>query len=151
MIWLFPLAWAHRPGLSYARIEGENLVLTFAAPELEGVAPLNDVQASRMLLSAATIEKTEVLSDGIACTYGESTIQQVENDGIELRTTLDCPSGESRLYRANFLSDFEPGHRHYLEVDAEPIGVLDKGNREATFTGVADRSEVSQRLLHLGV
>ena len=151
MIWLFPYAWAHRPGLSYARIEGDSLVLTFAAPELQGLAPLTDLQASRLLLSAATIEKTEVLSDGVACTYGEATIHAVENDGIELRTTLDCPPGELRLYRANFLKDFEPGHRHYLEVAAQPIGVLDQGNLEATFTGVADRSEVAQRFLHLGV
>ncbi|HNC97240.1 MAG TPA: HupE/UreJ family protein, partial [Myxococcota bacterium] len=151
MIWLFPYAWAHRPGLSYARIEGDSLVLTFAAPELQGLAPLKDLQASRLLLSAATIEKTEVLSDGVACTYGEATIHAVENDGIELRTTLDCPPGELHLYRANFLKDFEPGHRHYLEVAAQPIGVLDQGNLEATFTGVADRSEVAQRFLHLGV
>lgn len=151
MIWLSAMAWAHRPGLSYARIEGESLVLTFAAPELEGLAPLNDVQASRMLLAAATIEKTELLSGGVACVYGESTIQTVENDGIELRTSIDCPPGESRLYRADFLKDFEPGHRHYLEVEAQPIGVLDQGNMEATFTGVPDRAEVAQRFLHLGV
>jgi hydrogenase/urease accessory protein HupE len=151
MIWLSTLAWAHRPGLSYAKIEGDSLILTFASPELQGIAPLTDLEAARLLLAGATIDKTEVLSNGVVCPHSEATIHAVESDGIELRSTLDCPPGESWVYRANFLKDFEPGHRHYLEVNAQPIGVLDQGNLEATFTGVADKTEVAQRFLHLGV
>lgn len=150
-LWLLAAAQAHRPGLSYARTDGQTLELTFARPELTGIAPLSDLQAARYLLAEATVQKVVLTVDGAPCTYGETTVQAVEGDGIELSTSLHCPSGTNWHYDAGFLMGMETGHRHYLEAFAQPVAVLDPEHREASFTGQADSGEVAIQFLKLGV
>ena len=44
-------AFAHRPGLSYARIDEDEVVLTFARPELQTLIPLPpEIQSSASLV-----------------------------------------------------------------------------------------------------
>lgn len=151
LIALLPLAAAHRPGLSYAQTDGQTLELTFARPELEGIAPLSDLNAARILLAEATVHTVQLTVDGQACHYGDSTVQAVEGDGIQLSTPLECPSGTNWHYDAGFLTKMETGHRHYLEAFGQPIAVLDPQHKEADFTGQTSTSDVSIQFLKLGI
>ncbi len=157
---LLPLLWtsqseAHRPGLSYAKIDGDQLQLIFARPELLAIAPLGptqaDLEASRVLLMEGTLALTSVRAGGAACRYGELEIGMVEEDGISLTVPLDCPAGTARSYEASFWSRLEPGHRHYVEVAGEPVAVLDAQNAAVSFDGTPGAGEVAVEFLGLGV
>ncbi len=122
-LWLVAdAAEAHRPGLSYARIEPDAVHLTFAAPEL---AVLPDTAGLR----------ARVAVDGVPCTLGEPTTRPVEGDGVELTATLACPPGAAWTLEAPYLADFAPGHRHYVEAFGHSVGVLDAGEPTARFPG----------------
>jgi hydrogenase/urease accessory protein HupE len=152
MMFLVLPAYAHRPGLSYAHTDGLTLILTFAKPELAILGPMADLDAARLLIAKGTIEKLQLQVDGKACSFGAPSIAEVENDGVEIQVALDCPSGSSWSYQADFLvSPFEPGHRHYLEAFGSPVGVLDAGNNKVAFTGEAPTGGVAGKFLMLGV
>ena len=150
-LYLMASALAHRPGLSYARTDGQTLNLTFARPELTGIAPLADLDAARLLLTEATVQKVLLTVDGQPCSFGDTTVFAVEGDGIELSTAIHCPAGTNWHYNAGFLSGMESGHRHYLEAFGQPVGVLDPTHIDATFTGQASASNVATQFLELGV
>jgi hydrogenase/urease accessory protein HupE len=150
-LWIFSQAWAHRPGLSYARIDADSVALTFARPELAAQVPLtDDLDASRVVLREITFDRASLTVHGVPCTIGDITLRGVEGDGIELRAPLDCPPGEV-TYNAGFLPTFEPGHRHYVEALGQPVAVLDASASTVTYTGASDRSDVALRFGKLGV
>ena len=150
MLWLFGVALAHRPGLSYARIDADSLTVTIARPELATRIPLDDLSAARVLLAELTIDQTAVEIGG-PCGASEPVVRAVEGDGIELSVELDCPGGGEGVYTASFLPGLGPGHRHYVEAFGQPVAVLDAANLTATFTGTSDRGEVVARFGKLGV
>lgn len=149
---LVPAAEAHRPGLSYARIESDSLTLTIARPELEGRIPLKDLQESRLLIADLTIHNVKVDIGG-PCTLDEPVITPVAGDGIQIQSAMSCPGGGSShgTYDATFLADMEQGHRHYVEAFGQSVAVLDAGHRHAEFTGAADKTDVAVRFGKLGV
>lgn len=55
------------------------------------------------------------------------------------------------MYRADFLSELEPGHRHVVSALGEPVAVLDAGNPSTPFLGRSDLGAVARRFLVLGV
>lgn len=157
------VASAHRPGLSYADLRRDRLVLTFARAELDARFPDAHLEEARDLLAAATLDKVQVEIGGQRCTIGDPTISAVRGgetapgadpsatDGVALSAPLDCPgSGEGR-YTAGFLESFESGHRHVLTVDGQPAAVLDRAAPTATFDGKADWRALARRFLSLGV
>ena len=151
MIWLVPFAWAHRPGLSYARLEPDRVVLTFARPELEARVPLDaNLDASRVVVSEITIGAATFTVDGAPCTVGDATLQHVEGDGIEIAAPLECPPGQV-TYTAGFLPTMEAGHRHYVEAGGAPLAVLSASDDVIVWTGASDRTEVASRFFGLGV
>ncbi len=150
-IFLVPAAEAHRPGLSYARIDGDTLSLTFARPELGMRLPVADLDAARVIIADATIDKASVTASGVPCEIGDPTVRDVQGDGIEIFARLDCPAGTRWQFTAAYLSDFEPGHRHYLEAAGQPIAVLDAGNPVVEFASLANRTDVAKQFLGLGV
>ncbi len=113
---------AHRPGLSYARVEGGAVHLTFAAPELAVLADTTGLRA-------------RVAVDGAPCTLGEPTTRPVEGDGVEISASLACPAGAAWTLEAPYLADFAPGHRHYVEAFGSSVAVLDAGQPTASFPG----------------
>ncbi|MSP56575.1 MAG: HupE/UreJ family protein [Myxococcales bacterium] len=152
---LVSLANAHRPGLSYARIDAESLTITIAAPELAEKFPLTDLQESRLLIAELTVDRVRVDLGG-PCTIEEPVITAVEGDGVEVRSALVCPGGERGLYDAGFLSEMEPGHRHYVEAFGESIAVADIKNQQVEFTSHTGQpgqggGEVALRFGALGV
>jgi hydrogenase/urease accessory protein HupE len=145
-------AAAHQPGVSYARVADGELALVFAEPELAERWPVSDLDAAAELVADGTIGRSAVSVGGQPCALGAAALRRVENDGVEIRSTLVCPEGETWTYRADFLADFEDGHRQYVEVNGEPIAVLDSGTMEATFAGQpAGAGEIGLRWLGLGV
>lgn len=149
-LWLVPSAAAHRPGLSYARIDGDALTITVARPELAGKVPLDDLDAARLLVAGLTVDLATVDRGG-PCTLDEPVIRAVEGDGIEVRASLTCPGGTTGTYTAGFLGGLEPGHRHYVEAFGQPVAVLDAGHATTAFTGASDRTDVAMRFGKLGV
>ncbi len=148
ILWLVPEVLAHRPGLSYARIDPDALTLTFARPELANHIPMEDLEASRVLIAELTLDQVEVSAGGVRCTLSDPTVTAVEGDGVAIRAALLCPSGEGR-YRAGFLGEMEPGHRHYVEVEGAAVAMLDAGAPETSFT--AAQGSVAGRFFGLGV
>lgn len=148
-LWV-PVAQAHRPGLSYARIDAEALTITIAREELEAKFPITDLQESRLLIAELTVQDVQVDLGG-PCTLGEPVIAAVEADGVEIRSALRCPGGEHGSYDASFLANMEQGHRHYVEAFGQSVAVLDVAHPRAEFTGAADKTEVAIRFGKLGV
>lgn len=148
MLWLVPAALAHRPGLSYARIDADALTLTFARPELANRIPMVDLDASRVLIADLTVGRAKVSAGGQPCTLSDPTIRATEGDGVEIRASLACPTGDGS-YEAGFIGEMEPGHRHYVEVGGAPVAVLDASAAVTPFT-VAE-GDVATRFLGLGV
>jgi hydrogenase/urease accessory protein HupE len=144
---VIPGAWlvagfaeAHRPGLSYARIDREGLHVTFARPELG--------DRTDLLAEAA------VSVDGAPCQLGPPTVAPVEGDGIETSATLACPPGERWTFEGGYLADFPAGHRQYLEAFGHSVAVLDASAPRASFAGDATTSSagaVAVDFLELGV
>jgi hydrogenase/urease accessory protein HupE len=150
-LWLYSLAWAHRPGLSYARLDAHTVSLTFATPELAARIPLgDDLEASRVLIRQITLDQVSLSVGGHACTIGEASLRHVEGDGVEISAPLDCDPG-SVTYTASFLAQMEAGHRHYVEALGQPVAVLDVSSPTVTYTGASDRTDVALRFGKLGV
>jgi hypothetical protein len=147
---LVPEASAHRSGLSYAQIQSDALILTFARPELARLGPVDDLGAASARIAEATLARAKVTSSRI-CVVGEPAVRAVEGDGIEIRAGLACPSGESWNFEAGYLAELQPGHRAYLEAFGAPVAVLDRSQPTATFAGAADRGQVALEFGKLGV
>ncbi len=143
MIPLFPaVAEAHRPGLSYARVDASGVHLIFASPELADRNP------------EELLERAVVSVNGAACAHGAVAIHPVDGDGVALDAPLDCPSGESWTFHASYLDDFPPGHRQYLEAFGHSVAVLDASAPTAGFEPGAragSAAEVASEFLGLGV
>ncbi|GDX79777.1 membrane protein [Deltaproteobacteria bacterium] len=144
-------AWAHRPGLSYARIGDDALALTFARPELAGALPAGgELEASRLLVGELLLEGTSLKVNDQACEFGDPTLRSVEGDGVELTVSLDCPHGE-RMYEAGFFPRMEAGHRHYVEAEGAAVAVLDAAHTSVAIVGTPDPWTVAARFGALGV
>ncbi len=150
ILWFVPLAEAHRPGLSYARIDGHTLTITIARPELAAKFPVTDLQESRLLIADLTVDHARVNIGG-PCTIDAPEISAAEGDGVQIQSALHCPGGESGTYDADFLAQMEQGHRHYVEAFGQSVAVLDAGHTEVAFTGATDRTDVALRFGKLGV
>lgn len=135
MLWLVPLAEAHRPGVSYARIDGDALTITLARSEL----PEGEWVAD------AVVER------GGPCEQGAVEVREVEGDGMEWRLPLRCPGGDTGTYTATFLTGLAPGHRHYVEAFGAPVAVLDATHLSTAFSGTSDTTGVALRFGRLGV
>jgi hypothetical protein len=149
-LWWLTLAWAHQPGLSYARIEPDRLVLTFAERELDQLVPIGDPRAPE-LIDLATIRRAKVSADGAPCTLGASEVRRVENDGLEVAAALSCPLGAEVVFEAEYLTAFAEDHRQFVEVYETPAATLDRTNRVVRFAGAGDSAGVAWRFLGLGV
>ncbi|HMV69502.1 MAG TPA: hypothetical protein PKA64_21850, partial [Myxococcota bacterium] len=51
-VWWLTTALAHQPGLSYARVEPDRLVLTFSERELDAIVPIGDPRAQELIIGA---------------------------------------------------------------------------------------------------
>lgn len=152
VFWLITPAHAHRPGISYAEVTPDAVALTFAKPELAAIAPVEDIDASRILIAEGTLGKTTVTQDGQPCSLGEPTVTEVAGDGVEVRAPLTCPAGESRTFTADYLDTLAPGHRAFLQGEGNPVAVLDVAARSASFSMTAAGTEqVAVRFLGLGM
>lgn len=146
LLWLVPqLALAHRPGLSYARVEGDSLALTFAAADL----PSDDHGLA--VMATGLIARADVRSDGEDCRPVLEAVQALEADAVLITARLDCAPGAFTL-QAAYLDQLGPGHRQYLEVDGRPLAVLDASAASAEWTSEpAGAGEVAWRFGELGV
>lgn len=145
-------AEAHRPGLSTLTLEPARVVVVFARPELEGLAPLADLDAARLLLADATLAKLRVDVGGQPCTLGEIGLRPVEGDGVELAASLRCPAAGERVVSAGWLADFEPGHRVVVEAGGTTLAVLDREHPSVAW-GASEGGalEVAGDFVKLGV
>lgn len=151
ILWTVATALAHRPGLSYAHLSGDALQITVATAELASVVrPDEDLQLSRLLIADALLKDTSLLVSGTPCAFGDPSVARVEGDGIALTVPTDCPLGPA-VYTAGFLARMEPGHRHYVEVEGEPVAVLDRASASVEVSGTAHAGEVALRFGKLGV
>lgn len=149
---LAPAARAHEPGLSYARVDGTYLSLTFARADLAGAAPLDDLDASRVLLAEATAGKAGLSVGEIACAPGEPLVRAAEGDGIEVVLPHGCPRGDAPwTFTAAYLADMKPGHRQYLEVGGRPTAVLSAATPTASFDAIPSTGAVARQFVGLGV
>jgi hydrogenase/urease accessory protein HupE len=141
-------ALAHQSGLSAARVSGGNLALTFAQPEVALLAAGDDPNA----LLGATLGHLRLRADGVDCTLGAATARTVEADGVELSAPLRCPAGAARwsLDFDNFAA-LAPGHRMYVEVDGNPVGMLSADSQAVQFGPAASRLGIAASFLWLGV
>ncbi len=151
ILWFVPDAWAHRPGLSYARLEADHVALTFAKPEIASLVPLDqDIDLSRIVVREVTLDTVSFMVAGGPCVIGDATLRHVEDDGVEISAPLECPPGEV-TYTAGFLPKLAPGHRHYVEAGGQPVAVLDVGTPTVAYTGASDPGAVAAQFLGLGV
>lgn len=145
-------AQAHRPGLSTLTLAPDHVAVVFARPELEGLAPLADLDAARLLLAEATLAKLRVEAGGEPCALGEIGLRVVENDGVELGATLSCTGSGPRSVTPGWLADFEPGHRVVVEADGGTLAVLDREHPTATWgPQEGSTAEVAGQFVKLGV
>ena len=135
MLWLIPVAEAHRPGVSYARIDEDALTITLARSELP--------EGGRV--DGAVVER------GGPCDQGAVEVREVEGDGVEWRFPLRCPDEGTGTYTATFLTGLAPGHRHYVEAFGAPVAVLDATHLTTAYSGTPDASGVALRFGKLGV
>lgn len=138
-----PLGWssiamAHEPGLSDGRLVDGGLTLTFSADDLAAVDGRYEV------LGAVSLSV-----DGRPCALGPVEPAPVDG-GLQLARTVDCPAGPV-TYRAAFLYALPDGHRHVLEVDGAPAGLLDRSSPETTVAGRVGAGEVALDYVRLGV
>ncbi len=150
-MWLWvAVALAHKPGLSYAKLDDTSIVLTFAGAELDGIVAIGDPRA-KALIEGVTLGKASVSAGGARCTIGPATIQRVEADGLEVAAALDCPpSGEITLDAA-YLEAFAKDHRHFVEVRGEPAATLDPVEHTVSFDGRPQPGAVAWRFFQLGI
>ncbi|MES2642840.1 MAG: HupE/UreJ family protein [Myxococcota bacterium] len=150
-LWIVSAAWAHRPGLSYARLDTDHVALTFAQPELATLVPLGeDLDASRVVVAQVTLDVATFTVGGEPCELGDATLRRVEEDGVEIAAPISCPPGPV-TYTAGFLPQLAVGHRHYVEAMGQPVAVLDVGTPNVAYTGASDPGDVAAQFLKLGV
>lgn len=146
-----PFAFAHRPGLSFARVSSDALDITVAAPEIAAHVRLgDDLQESRLLIADLLLGDTSLVVSGTPCVLREAVVTKVEGDGILLSVPAECPPG-TIVYTAGFLTSMEPGHRHYVESGGKPAGILDASSVSVTLTGAPQTREVAVHFTRLGV
>jgi len=149
ILWFISPAAAHRPGLSYARIDADSLTITVARPELEAKFPVTDLQESRLIIADLTVHDVR-LNIGGPCVIDEPVIAALAGDGVEIRSAIHCPGGDHGTYDASFLTNMELGHRHYVEAFGQSVAVLDSSHTLAAFTGAADTTEHAEVALRFG-
>ncbi len=141
-------AFAHEPGLSYARVDHHELAQTFSTVEL---AAFGTPEELGPVLEGLTFARSEVAVDGHRCDVGPSRVRAVEGDGLEIQASLDCPAGTTWTYEAAFLPDLAPGHRHYVEAFGQPVAVLDATGPVASFSRGSTTRGVALEFARLGV
>ena len=153
-------ALAHQAGLSYASIQPETLVLQVSRAELgDRLPPGDDLGALARELDALILKRVTVERGGQPCALSAPSVRIVPpaaggldtSTGLELTSALSCPADGEMLYRVGFFDELTTGHRHYVEVAGEPLGVLDAGHPEIRFGGPAPSGSVAGRFLSLGV
>lgn len=150
MIGWVALALAHEPGISFTEVGRDRIALTFAREELAAVAPMDDLDAARLLVREATLDRVRVSVDGVACGVGEATLGAVEGDGVRIEAPLACPEGP-RTLTLGFFDALRPGHRSYAESGGLAAGVLDAGSPVADLGHPPTTAQIAGRFLHLGV
>lgn len=150
MLPLLPIALAHQPGLSSLRVEGGELSLVFARPEIGMLAPVEDLDAGRVLIVEETLAKL-VLSSSARCALGDPLVRAAEADGIEIVAAYQCPPGETLTVFAPYLSALAPGHRQYVEAGGVPVGLLSVEAPTLTFAAVPSTGGVAREFFGLGV
>lgn len=152
LLLLLSVAEAHRPGISFAQVEAERVALTFARPELAALAPMDDLDAARVLVAEGTLGRATLTQGGAACVVGDAEVREVENDGVEVAAPLQCPGEGERSFTAGYLDAMAPGHRVFLEAAGQPVAVLDASAASAAFVlAEPDRLAVAGRFLVLGM
>jgi hypothetical protein len=145
LCWLLSIAAAHQPGLSYASVSEDAVRLTFAEAELVPRFPSLDSRGA----AVAIWMSLAVEADNIPCKLGAPTTRLVVGDGVEVSGALSCGPGDV-TFIADYLSQFEPGHREYLDANGEPVALLDAVHRSATCRG-ATWLDVARRFVLLGI
>jgi hydrogenase/urease accessory protein HupE len=143
LIWWLPVALAHQPGLSYARIEPTAMELRFSERDLAAMGPEPVTQTAEDLLREAVLSV-----DGVACRLGTASATRVEGEGVEVRASLSCPSGGTVTFDAAYLPRFGEDHRLFVESETAPVATLD---REHPTVGLEVRSAVAGRFVPLGI
>lgn len=144
------LALAHEPGISYAAVERESVALTFSRAELAAFAPMDDVEAARLLVVEATLAKLRLTVDGVACAVGEPSVRAVEADGVEVTAPLACPEGP-RTFTAGYLEALQPGHTTYVTAAGASAGIVRAESPAVDLGHPPTRGEVARRFVGLGV
>lgn len=144
--WLVPtVARAHRPGMSYARVDGGEVTLTFASVDLPTSAE-EELEA----FGVGLLSEMEMRSEGEHCRASYAGLRR-EDDAVVILGRLDCDPGAHTLDAA-YLTRLGPGHRQYLEVNGQPLAVLDANARTAEWTAASEGvAGVAWRFGELGV
>ena len=147
---MFAPAFAHQPGLSSLRLGPDHVSLVFARPEIGMLAPVENVDAGRLLIVEATLSKLSLASTG-PCTFGDPLVRAVEGDGIEILAPYACPAGQTLTVTAPYLSTLAPGHRQYVEVAGRPVGLLSAEAPTMSFAATPGAGGVAREFFGLGV
>lgn len=136
---LAPLtALAHEPGLSRAVVEDDALVLSVSRTDVDGDP-------------AALLGPARATVDGVACTLGSPSVSSTDDDGVEVRAALTCPSGEKLEVEAGWLGLLPPGHRTVVERGGAPLGFVDAKNRTLSMDHGMSAFAAALLYLELGV
>lgn len=151
LLTVVPVAEAHRPGLSTARVTADELTITLAEPELAGRVPLGaDLDASRVLVAELVLPDTHVRAGGVECPRGEPALRRVEGDGVALTVPLECGPGPL-AYTPGFLARMAPPYRHVVGQGGDPVAVVQSPDETVALEGAPAPGEVALRFGGLGV
>ncbi len=143
---------AHEAGLSAVRIDTSHVSLVFAKPEIGQLVPVENVDAGRLLVQEATLDRVSLVSASGPCTFDVPTVRAVEADGVEVLAPYRCPGRTDTLtFSATYFDHLAPGHRQYLEVGGQPVAVLSAAEPSATFAAAPSAGSVAQQFVGLGV
>lgn len=124
-------AEAHRVGLSYGTYrvaaDGFHAELIFAEPEviamlpgldLDGDGRLSGVELERIRprVEEQLIKRLEVRAADQRCKGRFIRAEPVENDGLSIDLSYDCPRAELYQVELMFLDDLEAGHRQLVQA-----------------------------------
>ncbi len=152
MLPLVAVAHAHQPGLSAARIDTSHVSLVFAKPEIGQLAPVEDVNAGRLLIQEATLDRVSLAAEGAPCHFDEPLVREVEADGVEILARYSCPGTAATFtFTADYFDTLAPGHRQYLEVGGRPVAMLSADTPSASFEAAPSTGEVAVEFVKLGV
>jgi hydrogenase/urease accessory protein HupE len=140
-------AWAHTAGLSTLDLDGDALVWTLSAAEVQVLRPGQDPQAAAPELVADTTLST---ASG-PCTLGPRVVSAVQGDGIEVRAAVVCPQAGDWTVDAAYVRGFGAGHRIAFSVDGRPVAGLYGGATATTFRGAPGLWETARLYGMLGV